>query len=216
MTLPAARARYSSRWPPRRDKQITLEGQEKDVTTAGLARMNMILHDFPTANIVSGNTLDRTQIQGGRAAPHLRLRRRQPTVLRQGLDDWSHTVNGPVPTLCVGRAAGEAGRLRVPAAHNSLDEGGGEGRLRSAARRAVSGQCGSHNSRATCPLRLSQGDYRAASEPLLWHRHLGMHRRARQRERRWTHRRVHDRRLQGVQKGRAEEPATRAGHPQHR
>ena len=32
-------------------KHITLEGQEKDVTTAGLARMNMILHDFPTANI---------------------------------------------------------------------------------------------------------------------------------------------------------------------
>ena len=38
-------------------KRITLEGQEKDVTTAGLARMNMILHDFPTARIVSGNTL---------------------------------------------------------------------------------------------------------------------------------------------------------------
>jgi type I restriction enzyme M protein len=35
-------------------KHITLEGQEKDSTTAGLARMNMILHDFPTANIVSG------------------------------------------------------------------------------------------------------------------------------------------------------------------
>src|SRR3954463_4257233 len=38
-------------------KPITLEGQEKDVTTAGLARMNMILHDFPTANVLSGNTL---------------------------------------------------------------------------------------------------------------------------------------------------------------
>ncbi len=38
-------------------KHITLEGQEKDVTTAGLARMNMILHDFPTANVLSGNTL---------------------------------------------------------------------------------------------------------------------------------------------------------------
>src|ERR1035437_8471606 len=38
-------------------KHITLEGQEKDVTTAGLARMNMILHDFPTAYILSGNTL---------------------------------------------------------------------------------------------------------------------------------------------------------------
>ena len=36
---------------------ITLEGQEMDVTTAGLARMNMILHDFPTASIMTGNTL---------------------------------------------------------------------------------------------------------------------------------------------------------------
>src|SRR6202165_2620455 len=35
-------------------KHITLEGQEKDSTTAGLSRMNMILHDFPTANIASG------------------------------------------------------------------------------------------------------------------------------------------------------------------
>jgi type I restriction enzyme M protein len=38
-------------------KRITLEGQEMDVTTAGLARMNMILHDFPTANVLTGNTL---------------------------------------------------------------------------------------------------------------------------------------------------------------
>ncbi len=38
-------------------KHITLEGQEKDVTTAGLARMNMILHDFPTASILPGDTL---------------------------------------------------------------------------------------------------------------------------------------------------------------
>ena len=38
-------------------KRITIEGQEKDVTTAGLARMNMILHDFPTAKILTGDTL---------------------------------------------------------------------------------------------------------------------------------------------------------------
>ena len=74
-------------------KHITLEGQEKDVTTAGLARMNMILHDFPTANIVSGgNTLVAPQVQGRRAAPHLRLRRRQSAVLRQDLDDRAHAV----------------------------------------------------------------------------------------------------------------------------
>jgi type I restriction enzyme M protein len=35
-------------------KPITLEGQEKDSTTARLARINMILHDFPTANIAAG------------------------------------------------------------------------------------------------------------------------------------------------------------------
>ena len=44
---------------------ITLEGQEKDVTTAGLARMNMILHDFPTANILSGNTLTTPKFKDG-------------------------------------------------------------------------------------------------------------------------------------------------------
>jgi type I restriction enzyme M protein len=46
-------------------KHITLEGQEKDVTTAGLARMNMILHDFPTANILAGNTLAAPKFKDG-------------------------------------------------------------------------------------------------------------------------------------------------------
>ena len=46
-------------------KHITLEGQEKDVTTAGLARMNMILHNFPTANILSGNTLAAPKFKDG-------------------------------------------------------------------------------------------------------------------------------------------------------
>jgi type I restriction enzyme M protein len=46
-------------------RHITLEGQEKDVTTAGLARMNMILHDFPTANILTGNTLAAPKFKDG-------------------------------------------------------------------------------------------------------------------------------------------------------
>jgi len=46
-------------------KSLTLEGQEKDVTTAGLARMNMILHDFPTARILSGNTLSSPKFKDG-------------------------------------------------------------------------------------------------------------------------------------------------------
>lgn len=46
-------------------KHITLDGQERDVTTAGLARMNTILHDFPTANIISGNTLSDPKFKEG-------------------------------------------------------------------------------------------------------------------------------------------------------
>ena len=44
---------------------ITLEGQEMDVTTGGLARMNMILHDFPTASILTGNTLAAPKFKDG-------------------------------------------------------------------------------------------------------------------------------------------------------
>jgi type I restriction enzyme M protein len=36
---------------------VTLYGQEKDSATSGLARMNMILHNYPTAVITQGNTL---------------------------------------------------------------------------------------------------------------------------------------------------------------
>lgn len=37
--------------------KVSLYGQEKDQATSGLARMNMILHDNPTAQIEQGNTL---------------------------------------------------------------------------------------------------------------------------------------------------------------
>src|SRR4051812_7152020 len=40
-----------------REVKISLFGQEKDNATAGLARMNMILHDYATAEINQGNTL---------------------------------------------------------------------------------------------------------------------------------------------------------------
>ncbi len=37
--------------------RVTLYGQEKDSSTSGLARMNMILHNYATAEIKQGNTL---------------------------------------------------------------------------------------------------------------------------------------------------------------
>jgi type I restriction enzyme M protein len=40
-----------------KEVKVTLYGQEKDNATAGLARMNMILHDYATAEIRQGNTI---------------------------------------------------------------------------------------------------------------------------------------------------------------
>ena len=44
---------------------VTLYGQEKDAATSGLARMNMILHNNPTALIMQGNTLTDPKFRDG-------------------------------------------------------------------------------------------------------------------------------------------------------
>lgn len=46
---------------------VTLYGQEKDSATSGLARMNMILHNTPTALIMQGNTLTDPKFRDGDA-----------------------------------------------------------------------------------------------------------------------------------------------------
>ncbi len=51
----------------RKDVRVTLCGQEKDSSTAGLARMNMVLHDYPTAEIKPGNTLTTPLFKDGDA-----------------------------------------------------------------------------------------------------------------------------------------------------
>lgn len=45
--------------------KVTLYGQEKDGATSGLARMNMILHNHPTADIRQGNTLTDPKFMDG-------------------------------------------------------------------------------------------------------------------------------------------------------
>ncbi len=46
---------------------VTLYGQEKDVQTSGMARMNVVLHDNPTALIYQGNTLTDPKFKTGEA-----------------------------------------------------------------------------------------------------------------------------------------------------
>jgi len=45
--------------------KVTLYGQEKDAATSGLARMNMILHNNPTALVMQGNTLTDPKFKDG-------------------------------------------------------------------------------------------------------------------------------------------------------
>jgi type I restriction enzyme M protein len=45
--------------------KVTIYGQEKDAATSGLARMNMILHDNPGADIRQGNTLTDPKFKDG-------------------------------------------------------------------------------------------------------------------------------------------------------
>jgi type I restriction enzyme M protein len=47
------------------NSKVTLYGQEKDAATSGLARMNMILHNNPTALVVQGNTLTDPKFKDG-------------------------------------------------------------------------------------------------------------------------------------------------------
>ena len=45
-----------------KDVKVTLYGQEKDNATAGLARMNMILHDYAIAEIKQGKRACRVSV----------------------------------------------------------------------------------------------------------------------------------------------------------
>lgn len=72
-------------------KDITLYGQEKETTTANLARMNMILHNSPTAEIVADNTLTRPAYKEADGS----LKRFDYVVANPpfSLKSWSNGVN---------------------------------------------------------------------------------------------------------------------------
>ena len=154
------------------------------MTTAGLARMNMILHDFPTANILQGNTLAAPKFKDGEQLRTYDYVVANPPFSDKTWSDRPHAGEGPLPALRLGRAAHQAGRLRLPAAHHPLDEEHRQRRLHPAPRRALPRQCRGRDPPAARPLRLSQGHHRPARQPLLRHRHPRLHRGARQGERR--------------------------------
>lgn len=179
-------------------KHITLEGQEKDVTTAGLARMNMILHDFPTATIMSGGegTLVKPRFLDGE-----QLRTYDYVVANPPFSDktWSTGLalgeggsGDSYQRFSWGVPPPQAGRLCLPAAHHPFAEKHGQRRLHPSPRRSVPGQRRGGDPPAAGALRPVEGDHRPARQPLLRHRHSRLHPGARQGERHRPQRHLHD------------------------
>jgi type I restriction enzyme M protein len=67
------------------------------VTTAGLARMNMILHDFPTASIINGDTLAAPKFKDPDRSGREQLRTYDYVVANPPFSDktWSTGVKTP-------------------------------------------------------------------------------------------------------------------------
>jgi type I restriction enzyme M protein len=81
---------------------MSIYGQENDLATWALARMNMFLHDCPSHELWKGNTLSAALLQEARWKPaDLRLRRRQSTIFIQGLDQRPRSGPRRIPPLRV-------------------------------------------------------------------------------------------------------------------
>ncbi|KKK50225.1 hypothetical protein LCGC14_3127150, partial [marine sediment metagenome] len=71
---------------------VTLYGQEKDSATSGLARMNMILHNNPTALIMQGNTLSDPKFKDGNTLKTFDFVVANPPF---SYKSWSNGVDAP-------------------------------------------------------------------------------------------------------------------------
>ena len=88
-TPPAAPARCCSRSPTKpapHGLTYALRAGKGQRHLRPWPRMNMILHDYPTAEIWQGNTLASPHFKEGRQPQDLRLRRRQSTLFLQVLE----------------------------------------------------------------------------------------------------------------------------------
>ena len=190
---------------------LTIYGQEKDVATWTMARMNLILHGREAAVIERDNTLTNphfTDVSG-------RLKRFDFAVANPPFSDkaWTNGLNpandeyrrfeyGEPPAkngdyaylLHLLASLKSTGKGAIIMPHGVLFRGNREAGIR---QRLV-------------PARRDQGRHRTPRQPLLRHRNPGVHRGDRQGKRGRTPRHLHDRRQQELPEGRRQEPAAGA------
>ena len=133
-----------------KDVKVTLYGQEKDNATAGLARMNMILHDYATAEIKQGNTLANPLFTDGQKGEGLKTfdyvvanppfsDKRWSTGLIPDADPYGRFTGYGIPPAKQGdyayllhilRSLKSAGKGACILPHGVLFRGGAEGAIR--------------------------------------------------------------------------------------
>jgi len=198
------------------DVKVTLYGQEKDNATAGLARMNMILHDYAIAEIKQGNTLASPLFLDGEVLKTFDYvvanppfsDKRWSTGLDAEYDPWQRFQHYGIPPAKQGDYAYLLHVLRssrVPAKARASS--------RTACCFVVVRRC---HPPQPCAAWLPQRHHRPSAEPLLRNGGPGVHRRGRQGRRERPQGHLYDRCLQGLHQGRQQEPPPRAGHPQDR
>ena len=159
---------------------VTLYGQEKDAATSGLARMNMILHNNPTALVVQGNTLTDPKFKDGDTLKTFDYVVANPPFQRQTLEHRPRSTSRPLRSLpALRHAASQARRLRLSAAYRPFAQEHRQRCVHSATRRAVSWQCRSRHPPQPRSQGLHQGHHRFACQFVLRHGHPGVHHRRR-------------------------------------
>ncbi len=96
-----------------------LFGQEKNLSTSAIARMNLYLHGAKDFRVAQGGHPARAGLPRRQQAQDLRLRPRQPALLPQELGLRRILVR-PVGPQPLGRPHGQVRRLRLGAAHGLL------------------------------------------------------------------------------------------------
>ena len=122
-------------------RNLTLHGQEKNLSTWAICKMNMLLHGLPDARIEKGDTIrDPKLVDEGELLLYDRVIANPPF----SLDEWGREVaeNDGHARFRFGVPAEDEGGSRVRPAHGGGTERLGPTRRRDAARRALPRQCG--------------------------------------------------------------------------
>ena len=197
-------------------RNLTLHGQEKNLGTWAICKMNMLLHGLPDARIEKGDTIrDPKLVDEGELLLYDRVIANPPF----SLDEWGPRRGRerrlrPVP---VRHSAQDERRPRVRPAHGPGAERRRPARGRDAARRSVPRQRRGEDPPGDVGGGSLRVGHRTRAEPLLRHRYPGVHPGAEPGQARGAQGQgpVH-RRVRGVRGGEQPEPPARPGHRAHR